>query len=1512
MKEISLVKIKNPFSLDGRETDVIPYHGETLAEIRKAHAPADVDTIVSINGHVVPKEQWPFTRAIPGDMVVMRPSVGDGDILRSLAFVALIVVSTIVAPELTPFLATAEMTELAVTCVTFAMIVAGGMLINAILPPSTPTAGSLSDFDTSQSYSFSPSTIQAQGTAIPRIYGTMKAFGNVISTYTENIGDKTYLNVLLGLGYGPYQRLYDYKINDQPAENFNGVEIHTRLGKLTQSVIPNFDDTKVEFPLSVKLVCGTPHVYMTDGDAFDGLEVDILCPKGLFYSNDNGGLDSHEVQVVIEYRKVGDADWTVLSWAELYQDVRFEVGYWSRGTTHFLRWFGNDINTWDEKEIGSSNPTDHYDGERGSGTPTGSTWWRWIPADSSLRLTVAANQHMIISAAKTSAVRRTVKIGDNLAHGQYEIRVSKTSEDQTSSRYGDDVYFSSVREVSYAAYTYPRQTLVGIKALASDQLSGSLRFSCLCEGSYIRAWNGSTWSIEWSNNPAWVCYDVFTQPVFDDTFNTVLRYDGIDPARIDHEAFKVWADFCDELVDDGVGGTEKRFIFNGTFDVEMTLWDAGLKIASMSRAMLLFSGYKITVYVDKAASPVQLFTSGNIIQDSFKETWLPVEERAGEIEISYINQDNDYARDTLPVINSDLDHPSNRVSMQLMGASKASQVWRSGQFLLLCNKYLKRTIEFEADIDAIACTLGDVVNFAHSVPQWGLASGRIVYAADPIAGFTCNLSLATGYVFISNPSTDLSGYIDKYLTLKDGAGKKLILRLDSAGTGETSSGELLLNTSFENTVGLTPINSTLASISGGDSGNCLEATKAAEVFYQGHAQMSILTVGGLYNCSIKVKSGSSGNETARIYLSSYASISIVTSSSWQTLSGKLTAGVTGYYAYKIGLTAGTMLFDTASCKQILTPSVSGAHCTMITEESGFDRYAASYTAYFSLSTATYDQAVTLDQEVTLAAGKTYVIMLRLDDDTLVTRTILDGPGTYTELHLTAPWGTIPTPYCPFAVGESGYATKPVRVLDISRTGDQRASIKAIEYNASIYAVDTDTPVIPTPNYSTLVVMPSVTSLDLKERLLKRIDGTIVVMLDIAFTPPLSTYWSYGEIWASYGGGWQYVGTSYNGQFTIENVPDQKTCQIAVLSVNKTGERQRLSESPTASLYIYGKTALPGDITEIWAEAAQGGLKLTWTPVTDLDLSHYKIRWTADLTSGSWSNSIDVGIAKTSTVTIPAARSGRYYVKAVDTTGNESETAISVETTIPGILAWNVQETQVQEPGWTGTKSGMVAVAGVLTLDAIGDFDDVLNFDAITDFDGYSGGIVSSGTYETASIDLGSVQTCRCSIELSFIADTLLADFDAIEDFDAITNLNGADNTNAGIVPQIALSQNGSTWGAWQNFITGDYTARAFKARLSCFSLDGQSYVDIYNASFIVDMPDREESAADVTCPVGGLSITFSKAFMAVPRIGVTAQGLQTGDYYELTSKTVNGFGIIFKNSAGTGVSRTMDWAARGY
>ena len=78
------------------------------------------------------------------------------------------------------------------------------------------------------------------------------------------------------------------------------------------------------------------------------------------------------------------------------------------------------------------------------------------------------------------------------------------------------------------------------------------------------------------------------------------------------------------------------------------------------------------------------------------------------------------------------------------------------------------------------------------------------------------------------------------------------------------------------------------------------------------------------------------------------------------------------------------------------------------------------------------------------------------------------------------------------------------------------------------------------------------------------------------------------------------------------------------------------------------------------------------------------------------------------------------------------------------------------------------------------------------------------------------------------------------------------------------------------------------------------------------MADVVYSGDDIVSGASTYSVTYPSAYFSNPSVGITAQNMQTGDYYEITNKTTSGFDIIFKNSSGSGVSRTFDYIAKGY
>jgi hypothetical protein len=84
-------------------------------------------------------------------------------------------------------------------------------------------------------------------------------------------------------------------------------------------------------------------------------------------------------------------------------------------------------------------------------------------------------------------------------------------------------------------------------------------------------------------------------------------------------------------------------------------------------------------------------------------------------------------------------------------------------------------------------------------------------------------------------------------------------------------------------------------------------------------------------------------------------------------------------------------------------------------------------------------------------------------------------------------------------------------------------------------------------------------------------------------------------------------------------------------------------------------------------------------------------------------------------------------------------------------------------------------------------------------------------------------------------------------------------------------------------------------------------------SVTIDVEDTIQNGNDLTSGTGTYTVTFTRPFYSVNyAVGITNQGMATGDFYTLNNKTINGFDIAFKNSGGTGVSRTFDYIAKGF
>ena len=298
------------------------------------------------------------------------------------------------------------------------------------------------------------------------------------------------------------------------------------------------------------------------------------------------------------------------------------------------------------------------------------------------------------------------------------------------------------------------------------------------------------------------------------------------------------------------------------------------------------------------------------------------------------------------------------------------------------------------------------------------------------------------------------------------------------------------------------------------------------------------------------------------------------------------------------------------------------------------------------------------------------------------------------------------------------------------------------------------------------------------------------------------------------------------------------------------------------------------------------------------MAYYQIRFSTLTTGASWINSVSLveKVARPATsVTVPA-RVGSYLIKAVDKAGNLSVTESIIATNLLSVGNFNAITTQTESPSFSGTKTNLTASGGELRLTSL----------------------ASEGIYLfSAPINLGAVYTSRITASITQYAENPSELFDSGRGYatfdDALGSFDGDSPTFTNAHLEIALSDDNVTYSSFRNFVIGDYTARYYKFRLRLNSLDGVSTPVITALSVTVDMPDRIFSGNDIVSGTGTKSITFTLPFYSANyAVGITAQGMATGDYFLLTNKTISGFDVAFKNSSNTGISKTFDYIAKGY
>ena len=507
---------------------------------------------------------------------------------------------------------------------------------------------------------------------------------------------------------------------------------------------------------------------------------------------------------------------------------------------------------------------------------------------------------------------------------------------------------------------------------------------------------------------------------------------------------------------------------------------------------------------------------------------------------------------------------------------------------------------------------------------------------------------------------------------------------------------------------------------------------------------------------------------------------------------------------------------------------------------------------------------------------------------------------------------------------TGFSAKPFRVVGMAINPSFEVALSLIEHQDAWYTFDekTQVAVIPDTNFPDPFTIEA-PSIEHTDELISLFDGSVVSKLTVTVNSNDQFVNEYEvQIKPQSDTNFITIGRSTNKVFEKYPVIEGLTYDIRARAINSLGVS---SVYTTSQHEINSAFEPPDDVTGYTVDVVGDKVHHTWLPVGNLDLRFYEIRMSTDTTTTNYADTVvlveRIGRPSTSVVT-PYQAGVKYFLKAVDKFGVRSTNYASAIVTEQVFEEKQETTTTItEETAFSGTKTNCVVVDDTLRLDTSINFDSLSgNFDdADGFFDGGGGNVVASGTYDFANdFDFGA--KFKFNVHLNnFVVNNLnyVANFDSKDGlFDSAEGLfDGGENASVSTNVKLyaSTSDDAVTYGAYQEFRSGDYNTRAIKFRAILTSANVEETPVIQNLSLLLSLPKRTETGSNIASgtDVSGKVVTFGYPFYQVPSLTVIAQDMQTGDYFTINSKTASNFNIEFFNSSDTNVSRTFDYQAIG-
>ena len=257
-----------------------------------------------------------------------------------------------------------------------------------------------------------------------------------------------------------------------------------------------------------------------------------------------------------------------------------------------------------------------------------------------------------------------------------------------------------------------------------------------------------------------------------------------------------------------------------------------------------------------------------------------------------------------------------------------------------------------------------------------------------------------------------------------------------------------------------------------------------------------------------------------------------------------------------------------------------------------------------------------------------------------------------------------------SISSLGFSSKAFRVLSMSFNEDYTISLALVEYQASHYTWATKGQVASTPstNLPNPFSIQAPASLTLTDEMIEYADGVVLTRLNIQIGASTDKFVQYYQVEAKQSTETNFKIISNGTQLRHEllNAVDDATYNVRVKAINSFGVS---STYITANRKIVGATEIPQDVDDLSVSmVGSNQMELSWTPVIDLDISWYEIRYQDVQNGATWNGSTPLAkvVRRKSNSLVVNAQTGSFLIKAVDKLGNASAEASIVTTNISGL------------------------------------------------------------------------------------------------------------------------------------------------------------------------------------------------------------------------------------------------------